>query len=187
MSAYETAFLPASYPHEAVNSIILKNGAPVLIRPIRPDDAPRLQEGFLRLSSDSIYMRFLEAFRQLTDSQAHQYASVDYHNRMALVAQVMENGTPHLVASARYGLVGTGDPGAAEAAIVVIDEYQRLGLGKQMMRLLINYARQHGVTTFLATVHLSNYRILNFIDRSGYFNQKFMLEPGVWQIRISIN
>jgi len=53
------------------------------LRPIRPDDAPRLQEGFSRLTPQTIYMRFPPGAKELTDQQARELAEVDYYKRMA--------------------------------------------------------------------------------------------------------
>ncbi len=171
--------------HEIVT---LNDGTQVTIRPITPEDAPRLQEGFTRLSPQTIYYRFLETAREMSDAQAHTLANVDYHNRMALVAAVQEDGHQRLVAVARYAIIeDAADPGLAEAAIVVRDDYQQRGLGKIIMARLVSYAREHGVQAFLATIHTSNARILRFIKSSSLPFERKMIEPGVWEIRIRLN
>ena len=172
-----------NYPFEAIEKTELKDGSKVTIRPIRPEDAPLLQAGFSRLSPESIYLRFLETFNALTDKQAREFSTVDYHQRMALVAEIIEDGQKSLIGVARYAMV---EPGVAESAIVVIDEYQSRGLGTILLDRLVKYARTQGVQAFLATVHFTNARIMRFIKRSGLPTEKKMLEPGVWEIRVSI-
>jgi len=179
----ENSEMIKNYPYEAIEKAELKDGNEVTIRPIRPEDAPLLQAGFSRLSSESIYLRFLETFNQLTDKQARDFSTVDYHKRMALVAEIIEDGQVSLIGVARYAMV---EHGVAESAIVVIDEYQGLGLGTILLDRLVKYARTQGVRAFLATVHFTNARIMRFIKRSGFPMQKKMLEPGVWEIRVSI-
>jgi acetyltransferase len=179
----ENSEMIKNYPFEAIENVELKDGSEVTIRPIRPEDAPLLQAGFSRLSPESIYLRFLETFNQLTDKQARDFSTVDYHKRMALVAEIIEDGQDSLIGVARYAIV---EPGVAESAIVVIDEYQSLGLGTILLDRLVKYARTQGVRAFLATVHFTNARIMRFIKRSGFPMQKKMLEPGVWEIRVSI-
>ena len=178
--------LPGIYPGDYVEQVELRDGTPVTIRPIRPDDAPKLQSGFLRLSPQSVYLRFLDSFKELSDEQAHAFSTLDYQTRMALVAETREGETANLIGVARYALIDPEQPGTAESAIVVLDEYQKRGLGSIMLRLLVKYAIEHGVETFLATVHLSNTAILRFIQRSGFPFEKKMLEPGVWEIRIHV-
>jgi acetyltransferase len=119
--------------YSRTETIKLLDGRLVQLRPIRPEDAPLLQEGFTHLSAQSIYMRFLKTAVGLSDNQAHQLASVDYVERMALVGSVIEDGAEHLVAVARYGIIDGDEPGLAEAAIVVRDDYQGAGLGKILM------------------------------------------------------
>jgi acetyltransferase len=173
-----------SFPIEIVK---LQDGRSVTLRPIRPDDAPRLQEGFARLSQQSIYMRFLKTANALSDSQAQELASVDYVERMALVGAVQEDGIERLVAVARYGTIQGDEPGLAEAGIIVRDDYQGFGLGKILMKRLLLYGRKHGVHKLVATVHASNAPIRRFITRSGLPFEKKMLEPGVWEYRIRLD
>ena len=177
---------PENYPEGCVESVILRDGTPVLVRPIRPEDAPRLQAGFTRLSSESIYLRFFETFKELPDNQAAMFATVDYQDRMALVAAIQENGEERLIGVARYSKADPAEPGLAESAVIVDDEYQSRGLGTILLSRLVTYARLHGVTTLLATVHSTNARMLHFIQRSGFPFQRKIVEPGVWEIRIFI-
>ncbi len=174
---------PENYPADVAETTWLIDETPVSIRPIRPDDASRLQAGFTRLSPQSVYLRFLESFSQLTDAQAREFTKVDYLNQMALVAEVDEAGAKSLVGVARYALV---QPGLAECAVVVIDEYQGRGLGTVLLNRLVTYARNHGVKEFLATVHHTNSQIIRFVQRSGFPAERKMLEPGVWEIRVRL-
>lgn len=178
--------LPADYPSEYIEYCSLRDATQVLVRPIRPDDARRLQEGMQRLSAQSIYMRFLEAQKELTDIQAQTLATVDYLQRMALVASVEVDGDEELIGVARYSVL-PDRPGSAEVAIVIGDEFQGRGCGSLLLDRLVRYALAHGVDTFVATVHISNARILNFVKRSPFKFEKMILEPGVWELRILIN
>jgi acetyltransferase len=174
------------YPEEYIEPITLKDGRQVVLRPIKPSDAALLQEGFQRLSAESIRMRFLETAKELSDQQAQSLATVDYQKRMAFVGSVIEDGREQLVVSARYTVIDEA-AGSAEAAIVVRDDYQGNGLGKITMDRLIRYAATHGVKNFIATIHLSNTRVLNFIKKSGLVFNKKVLEPGTWELTIYLS
>jgi acetyltransferase len=178
---------PENYPAEFIEEVRLRTGTVVTLRPVVPSDAPLLQAGFARLSPQTIYLRFLEATKQLTDEQARQFASVDYQSRMAFVATIPEDGVERIIGSARYGLVDDPAEGLAESAIVIADDFQGQGLGTIMLDRLIRYARTHGVQAFLATIHVSNARILRFIQRSGLPFDREILEPGVWKITIQLH
>src|SRR5258708_31586719 len=105
----------------------LRDGTRVTLRAIRPDDAPRLQAFHARLSPDSVYLRWLSAHPVLSDEEAEGLARVDYHDRMALVATIPDDGA--IVGVARYSITPGEGPGAAEAAVVVADAFQQRGLG----------------------------------------------------------
>lgn len=180
----EDSVSPANYPQDWIHTDTLNDGTSVVIRPIVPEDAPRLQASFARLSAQSIYLRFLESFKQLPDSMAKSFANLDYQQRMAFVAEIEEEGHLNLIGVARYAMVGENEPGLAEAAIVVVDEYQGRCLGTLLLKRLLAYSRAHGVNAFLATIHTTNAPILRMIKRSGLPVKRRMLEPGVWEVRI---
>ena len=56
---------PAEYPRELVQDVKLRDGSYIHIRPIRPEDAPRLQELYGRLSRDTAYHRFFTVMKRL--------------------------------------------------------------------------------------------------------------------------
>ncbi len=167
-----------------VEVIELSDGSTVQLRPIEPDDAPRLQQTFSMLSPQTIYMRFLNTAGGLSDEQARYLAEVDYHNRMALVGVIQEQGEERIIAVARYGILSDREPGYAEAAIVVRDDFQRLGLGSIAMDRLIRCAKENGIRVFVAAIHTSNLSVIKFIQKSGLRIEKKMLEPGVWEMLV---
>jgi len=172
------------YPTEVIEQISLEDGTLVELRPIRPDDAPRLQETFSHLSPQTIYMRFLSAAKGLSDAQARTLAEVDYRTRMAIVGTIQEEGQERIIVVARYGILEPEEDRVAEAAIVVRDDYQQRGLGKIAMHRLARYAQKQGIRAFGAIVHGSNFRVLKFIQHSGLPYEKKVLEPGTWIIHI---
>jgi len=165
--------------------VTLRDGTTVTIRPIRPDDAPRLLALFHRLSPESIALRFLGQPKELPYKQAKQFATVDYHKRMALVAARDEGSEEHVIAVARYAVDPATEPDVAEAAVAVEDAYQNRGLGTLLLIRLVEYARRHGIRAFMATVHHDNVQIMRFISKSGLPTER-KLEAGVWEILVKL-
>jgi acetyltransferase len=161
----------------------LRGGTTVTVRPIRPDDAPRLQSLFDRLSPQSIYLRFLGPRRTLTRERAERLANVDYQTRMALVASLEEGGRETIIAVARYAAFAGGDPDVVEASIVVEDRFQRQGLGGHMLERLAAYAQSHGIRAFVAAIHRRNTHVLRFVKRSSYPSKRRM-RSGVWEVEV---
>ena len=170
----------------STETVALRDGTPVTLRAIRPDDAPRLQALHSRLSSESVFLRFLDQRKALSDRDAQRLAAVDHAASMAIVAALPEGGDEKLIGVARYALVGPDHPGDAEAAIVVEDAYQGRGLGTILVDRMVRYAQAHGVRTFVASVHYNNDEIMHFIQRSGLPAEKH-LEAGVWEVRIRLD
>jgi CBS domain-containing protein/RimJ/RimL family protein N-acetyltransferase len=164
----------------------LRSGDEVLIRPIRPDDAARLQDSFVRMSADTIYDRFLGAKQHLSDVEARRLSRLDYQRHMALVAVVdPDSDDPgSIVGVARYHVLDA-EPGCAEFAIVVGDEYQRHGVGTLLMKRLIEYAFSHGIRTFLGITHPTNNRLIQFVYRSGLPVDRILTE-GLVELRIEL-
>ena len=69
--------LPPDYPSELERELTLKDGSVVRIRPIQPDDTPRLQELHSRLSRQTAYHRFFSIVKRLPSDWARVLANVE--------------------------------------------------------------------------------------------------------------
>jgi GNAT superfamily N-acetyltransferase len=167
------------------NAIDLRDGTPVVIRPIRPDDAQRLQSLFALISSETISFRFLARRKELPYEEANRLADVDYQTRMALVATCERNGDAEIIGVARYAVIPGTWPAEAEAAIVVEDRCQGKGLGTVLLERLVAYASAHGIRAFLATVRHDNSRMMRFIRRNGLPTES-RVGSGIWEIRVEL-
>jgi RimJ/RimL family protein N-acetyltransferase len=168
-------------PDALAETVTLNDGTEVTIRPIRPDDAPRLQATFHRLSPETIFYRFLGQPKDLPDEQAHRLANVDYDSHMAFVA-VMDD---EVIGVARYAEPNWGEDGVAEAGVIVEDAYQSKGLGTMLLKRLIDYGLEHGIHTFAATIHHSNQKILRFLRYSGLPVER-RLDGGLWEVKVRL-
>jgi 3-methyladenine DNA glycosylase AlkD/GNAT superfamily N-acetyltransferase len=166
-------------------SLTLKDGTQVIIRPIQPDDADDLQTAFQRLSMESIYLRFLSFKKELPEEEARYLASVDYTSRMAFVAICKENNRDIVVGVARYAVLENVHPEIAESAVVVEDEYQGRGLGKLLLSRLVNYARTRGIHYLRGNLQIGNNRMLDLVRRSGLPHQTRFVD-GFWEVTIDL-
>jgi RimJ/RimL family protein N-acetyltransferase len=139
----------------------LRDGQEVLIRRIHPEDKPLLSAGHARLSSETIYRRFLAPKPRLTSADLRYLTEVDGHDHFALVATPLEH-PEWIVAVGRFVRLRE-DPAVAEFAIVVGDHYQRQGLGTQLAQLLAQEARLRGIERFTATVLSENVAVRRLI------------------------
>ena len=151
------------YPWALIRPFELADGAALLLRPIRPDDEPRLVELFHRLSPRTVYQRFFRAYDQLPEGWYQRFANVDYRTRLALVAEEQEAGGPVLRAVARYEPGDT--PGTTEIAIVVEDAWQGRGVGSLLLDALLAAAETRGQRRFKADVLADNRPMLRVLSR----------------------
>jgi RimJ/RimL family protein N-acetyltransferase len=152
---------PAPYPTDLERDVVLRDGSHVQLRPIRPDDEPRLVALYDRLSRHTAYQRFFTAIKRLPPDWVHFLANVDYHRRLALVVEHPPSG--ELVAVARYE--PTDEEGTVEIAFVVQDAWQNRGLGTVLLKDLLAAAEARGIRRFRAYVLADNLRMIDLLVR----------------------
>ena len=145
-------------------TLMLPGGGRVRLRPIRPDDAPRLVELYDRLSQQTAYQRFFTVMQRLPPDWAQLLAAVDHQRRFALVAEEAAAREPTLVGVARYEPLPDDDE-IVELAVVVQDSWQGQGLGTLLLRELLHAAELNGLRRFRAYVLAHNRRMLHLLRR----------------------
>ena len=153
---------PDGYPHGLERDVVTEDGLRYRVRPIRPDDASRLVAFHGKLSTRSVYLRFFTVHPTLSETEVRRFTTVDYVDRLALVAMVEDR----LIAVARYDRA----PGATEAevAFVVADDYQHHGNGSTVLDDLADAARARGVTAFRADTLAENHAMLDVFRHTGF-------------------
>jgi len=146
----------------------LRDGRPVTIRAIRPDDKGGMADALREVSSESLYRRTFSAKRYLSDDDLRKLTEVDFENVVALVAVMDEEAQDRIVGGGRYIRTGaSGDALKAEVAFLVDDAHQGLGIGSRIFKHLVSIARASGITQFEAEVLPSNEGMLKLFTRSG--------------------
>jgi RimJ/RimL family protein N-acetyltransferase len=145
-------------------SVELRDGRTVLLRPISPDDKGLLVDAFERLSDESRQHRFLTPATELSAEDLAYLTEVDHRRHEAIVAIDPSGG--RLVGVARYVRV-PGEPGNAEIAVVVVDDWQRRGVATALLGALSARARENGIERFRAYVATDNAVVVDALSRAG--------------------
>jgi len=158
-----------AYPAHLERDAPLRDGSTIHLRPIRSDDAPKLQQFHGRLSRGSIFMRFFSPLPVLTDERAAYFTTVDYDRRLAIVATEGTEADEQIVGVGRYDRIDDewAPDTRAEFALIVEDRVQHHGIGSVLFWALVDVARSRGLTTFVAEVLAENRRMLTFLSESG--------------------
>jgi RimJ/RimL family protein N-acetyltransferase len=172
----------APYPAELERDVTLRDGTTLRLRPIRPDDAPRLVDYYGRLSAHTAYQRFFTVMKRLPPDWARLHSAVDYRTQLALVAERGPREQPELIGVARYE--PTEEPDTVEVAFVVLDGWQGKGLGTIMLDALLAAAVARGIKRFRAYVLADNLRMLDLLRRFTAVQER-TIDAGVVELVFS--
>jgi GNAT superfamily N-acetyltransferase len=142
----------------------LADGTPVRLRLLRPDDRAKLLAGFARLSDESRYARFFTAMPRLSDTTLDRLLATDGWNHLAIAAEAGDQ-PPESAAGlgvARFIRLPEA-PDVAEAAVAVVDDMQRRGLGTLLLARLAAAARERGIHHFRAEVMRTNQAMVSLL------------------------
>ncbi len=149
----------------------LRNGEDITIRRVVDDDTALLVDLYHHLSEETKLLRFHAIPPTVTEKQVWEQATVlshlDSDRQVALVALVHADDGDHAIGVARFSRAAATDI-AAEAAIVVRDDYQNAGLGKYLLRLLADVALSMGITQFEAWIRADNAKVLNILTNLNF-------------------
>ena len=159
--------------------MVLADGGTAHIRPIRPDDGPRIVDFHGRQSPESIYFRYFTPRPELPEPEVERLTHVDYADRMAFVALLDDV----LVGVARYDRLPTRSE--AEVAFFVDDRHQGRGIATVLLEYLAEAARRTGITAFTATVLPSNGRMVAVFRNAG-FTAASHFGDGVIEVRLDL-
>ncbi len=127
----------------------LRDGSTMLIRPIRSSDGPDLQSSFQRMSPRSRYLRFFSVRDQLSDDLVEKFTDIDHDRHRAWVvidsAATSDDHPAGLGAGVARFIALDDEPTVAEASLAVVDDYQRRGIGRLLLELLIGTAHHSNV------------------------------------------
>jgi len=159
---------------------VLRDGTPVVIRPIGPEDARREQAFVRGLSPQSRYFRFMNTLRELSPEMLERFTHPDPAREIALVA--LTPGSSNAMPADEPLQVGVarcvrGAREQTEFAIVVADAFQGRGLGTLLMQALMESARAAGLGRIEGLVLATNQRMLDLMNALGFTIQTAADDP----------
>jgi len=132
------------YPLRYVSNWTMKDGNVVTIRPIRPEDEPLMVKFHETLSDRSVYLRYFSSLslsRRVAHERLLRICFGDYDREMVLVAEHTDaaTGDRRIFGVGRMTKLHVGNE--AEVAALVSDQYQKQGLGFELLRRIVDIAR----------------------------------------------
>ncbi|MDO5726702.1 MAG: GNAT family N-acetyltransferase [Bowdeniella nasicola] len=162
--------------------VVLRDGATMHLRPMRPTDANAVHRLHAGQSDSSIYYRFFAPRARLSERDVASFTDVDQHDDVSLgiFSSALEGG--ELVAIGGFNTTG---PGIAEVAFYVADSQHGRGLGSVLLDHLAGAARDVGISHFSAYVLPANRKMINVFKDAGY-RLTTELDDGVIEITIDL-
>ena len=163
--------------------MVTRSGLHLLIRPIKPEDAPLFADLFRKLSRESIYFRFFSPLKQISTEMLARFTQIDYDRDMALVAIAETVQGEEMLGAAR--LIRESRLERAEFSIMVADALHGQGIGAALLRKLIAAARNLAIVTLVGYVLPDNTSMLRLGRKAG-FRQRSNREMGAVELTIDI-
>ncbi len=154
------------YPAELIKPATLKDGTKVRLRPIRGEDEPLWRAMIESCSVTTIRLRFGYLFGGASHELASRFCFNDYDRELAMVAEVTHGATSILIGVGR--LVADAEHTEAEFAVLVVDAWQRRGLGGMLADECLAICRSWGIHRVVAEVAPQNRPMLKMFEQRGF-------------------
>jgi acetyltransferase len=159
------------YPSQYISQFSMKDGAEVTLRPIRPEDEPLMRKFHETLSDLTVYMRYFSSL-SLSSRVAHErlvrICFVDYDRVMALVVDHKDEATGEHRILGVGRLIKLHTKNEAEIAILVSDQYQKRGLGIELLRRTVQIARDEKLSSVSAEMLRDNFTVQRIFKKVGF-------------------
>jgi len=180
----DQAFVPGSrgeYPEHLETYRTTRSGLELQLRPVRISDEPLLKDFFYSLSDRSVYQRFISARKDMPHERLQEFVIIDYSSEIVILAIQETDGIETVLGVAQYGI--EPDSHTAEVALVVQDDFQKQGIGTELLTYVTLLAKREGLLGFRAEVLVENQAMMHLFEAAGFSIEK-KRGVGVYELRM---
>lgn len=176
---------PMKYTLDYGETVTLSDGLKLRVRAIRPSDKEALVDAFGRLSVEARRKRFFTTKNELSERELHFLTECDGIDHYALVAGLLADGEEtEGVGVARFVRVA-GEPRVAELAVVVVDDWQRRGIGTLLLERIAAAAAERDIESIRALAQPDNEQVRALIGNHAE-EVKTVQEHGMLEMTIRV-
>jgi acetyltransferase len=175
-------FAVRPYPSQWQRHLEVKNGWRVFVRPIRPEDEPRIHEFLRHVTNQDLRLRFFAPMKQFSHAFIARLTQLDYARAMAFVA--FDEITNELVGVVRIHSDSMYENG--EYAILLRSDLKGRGLGWTLMQLIIEYAKSEGLKRISGQVLQENSVMLNMCRELGFAVKSDATDPALCDVSLEL-
>lgn len=183
----DQAFIPGvrgEYPSGLETRRTTRTGLNILLRPVKISDEPLIKDFFYTLSDDTLYSRFASARKDMPHHLLQEFVVIDYTWEMVILAVIEREEQEMIIGIGQYSMDERTH--TAEVAVVVRDDYQRMGVGYELLTYLTYLAKRQGLLGFTAEVLADNVGMLRLFEKMK-FNLHKTRESGVYELRMGFS
>ena len=171
------------YPEESEQTILWQ-GQPLLLRPIKPEDAPQHLAFFNALDPEDVRYRVFTRMRELQPDQLARATQIDYDREMAFIA-TRETTPGEFETLGVVRVIADPDNVAAEFAIIVRSDIKGQGLGYILLDKIITYCRQRGTRRIVGEALAHNKGVIDLV-RHFDFEVGASADAGTVMLRLDL-
>jgi len=171
------------YPNQYESYWLMRDGTPVLFRPILPEDEPLVFQFLTGCSEQTIYFRYFRHIKKFSHDLLIRFTQNDYDREIGLIALRQPPGPELMLGVSR--LVMAPDRRSAEFAVIIGDPWQGQGLGPKLVSRAIEIARENGVKHLWGEVLAENQPMLDMVQKMG-FSLKRDYQGGTFRIEMAL-
>jgi len=154
------------YPNQYESHWLLRDGTPILLRPMKPEDEPLVLDFLHKCSDETIYFRYFRLIKNWTHEMLIRFTQNDYDRELGLMALAQPPSPEVMLGVSR--LVMDPDRKTGEFAVIVGDPWQGKGLGPKLLEQLIAVARDQGLQLLYGDVLVQNQPMLEMAKKAGF-------------------
>lgn len=163
--------------------LCLRDGLPVILRPLLPDDRERIIDAFKRLSPESTYFRFWTRFRGVNPTFIDKLCAEDQGQHASWIIVIQDNDDVPGVGGGSFWRSGE-DVSMAEVSFTVADEFQGQGAGTILLAALWEHALATGIRQFVAHVLDANHVMITWWSSLG---AAAVQHPHGWEMTLTLD
>ena len=159
------------YPIQYARRWTLTDGTAVSVRPIRPEDEPRMVNFHRSLSEETVYLRYfgmLKGEALITHRRLAGICFSDYDRQLALVVEMVPSVQAHQPVIAVARLIKAHAANEAEVTLVIADGWQGRGLGTKLLGHLLEIGRAEGLERLVGSILPDNYVMQRICRKLGF-------------------
>ncbi|MBB3019102.1 acetyltransferase [Microvirga lupini] len=157
-------FAVRPYPKEWERNIGLRNGRNAFVRPVRAEDEDEFRRFFEKITPEDLRLRFFAPVRDFSHTFLARLTQLDYARAIAFVA--FDGETGEMMGAVRLHADANHETG--EYGILLRSDLKGLGLGWELMRLMIEWAKVEGLREVEGQVLRENSTMLDMCRSLGF-------------------